>query len=168
MKKFWMSAVIGSAMVIGLPGCGSKDPDRNLSKESVSAIEVPVVVSPITTTAKTPQGKPLRAYEVKLANKPEATKGPDGGGLQPLGDTSIVLVVGDESIVVDIPNARHAIVGGKKAQLNLVTSSPTVVVIPVTNPVSGLRTLELTVDDAKKMLQAGKFDVPLTDQVLTF
>jgi hypothetical protein len=166
MNKVVLCIAIGCGLMIGTVGC-SKGGKTPMSKEAAAAIEAAVTSSEIATTAKTPKGNALRAYEVKLANAPAATPG-ENNNATPVGDSCIVIVVGDPAVAVEFPNAKDVLVGGKKAQINMASNCPGVFLVPVTNPVTGFRQSELMMEDVRKMLKAGKFDVPLADQILTF
>lgn len=155
-------AFLAAGLALVFAGCG-RSGDGKLSDSAKALMEAPVSSQAIEGSAKTAKGNPLRAYEVKLVNKPAIEPGQKAPP-----DSVLVIIVGDPQVPVEFPNARHVIVGGKKVDINLNTTAGSVFLIPVTNPVLGTRQCECQIDEAVTMLKSGKFDLPLADQVLTF
>lgn len=149
MLKSWVcGGLVAALLVLPVAGCGKKANQEYLGAEAKKLAEAEAVVTVVPTTAKTPQGKPVRVYDVMVA----ASK-----------QRSVVVVVGDLAVPVEIPNARFVVVGGKKAELNLASANGAYVV-PVSDPICGYRQISIELDEVIKQAKAnGTMNVPLVD-----
>jgi hypothetical protein len=149
MLKSWvLGGLVTALLVLPVTGCGKKANQEYLGAEAKKLAEAEAVVTVVPTTAKTPQGKPVRVYDVMVA----ASK-----------QRSVVVVVGDLAVPVEIPNARFVVVGGKKAELNLASANGAYVV-PVSDPICGYRQISIELDEVIKQAKTnGTMNVPLVD-----
>lgn len=167
MKKT-LSFVLVGMLAVSFSACGKAGGKSALTDSGKATFEATVSVQEIKTSAKTPQGNPLRAYEVTVAKTGgQATEKPAGDKADPNQGGSLIVVVGDVSVPVEFQNAKYATVGGTKIQLNLYGKGGIAFVVPVKNPANNMRQLENSVPELKTMLSTDKFNVPLADLVMS-
>lgn len=164
MKTPWMIAgICGLALLMA--ACGS---NNKAAKESTKAVmEAAVTVNDISTPVKTAKGTPVRVYEVTPASEASTVTKPLPGmeGTVAQTNKSLIAVVGDSSVTVDIPNARIIMIGGKSVTTDLVMVGPTVLLVSATNPAGGCTAVALPVEDVLKQVKAGKLNLPEADKL---
>jgi hypothetical protein len=146
--KHWFSGLVACLLLVSV-GCGKKGNHGDaLSDDGKKLSETTVEVTEVPTTAKTATGKAVRVYDITVPS----TK-----------LRSVVVVVGDPAVPVEIPNARFFSVGGKKAELDL-ASADGAYVVPVTDPACGYRKIAVGLDELVKQAKAnGTLDLPAGD-----
>lgn len=163
MKKT-LALMVAGLLAVSFAGCKKS---AQLSDEAKEAFEGKVTVQDVKTSAKTPQGNPVRAYEVTVASTAANAAEDKGKERKNPTQASLIVVVGDTSVPVEFLNARYAMVGGVKVDLNLVSNDDKAIVIPVKKPNIGWRQFETPSAEIRKMLGTDKLNDPLADLVMT-
>jgi hypothetical protein len=151
MKIPWI--VMIACLTIAVSGCGKS---KVAASSSIALAEAAVTVKEVMTTAKTPKGEPVRLYEVTPAAATAAQPGMPAAATP----RSVIVIVGDAAIPIEICNARHVKVGDKKVEVNLMLVGPAVVKIGAAAPGAGSRVLlDVSVDELLKKAASGKLDI---------
>jgi hypothetical protein len=163
MKRICVMAV-AVFLTFLMPAC-----DNGGSKgraASLAVAKTKVTVNEIKKTVKTAKGTPMRIFEVTpdipVAPASEMPPPPRGVVLT-TSNKSLVAVVGDASVPVEIIDAHTATIGGKKVRLDLMVIGPAVVLVSATHPANGVAVRDISVDDALKKIDGGVLDIPAAD-----
>jgi hypothetical protein len=156
--------VAAVCLAVLMPACGKSGSKQRAN--SIAIAKAKVTVNEIKKPVKTAKGTSIRIFEVT----PEASADASPAmGNMPTGtetsksNKSLVAVIGDASVPVEITDALTAVVGGKQVRIDLVVIGPAVVLISASKPANGIAAQGISVDAALKKIEGGTLDIPQAD-----
>lgn len=159
--KIFSVLVAAASLVVLMPACGKGGSTERAN--SIVIAKAKVTVNEIKKPVKTAKGTPVRIFEVTPEVAAAATGNVPTDATVPKSNKSLVAVVGDTSVPVEIADAFTATVGGKKVRIDLMVIGPAVVLISATKPANGIAAQGISLEDALKKIDSGTLDILAAD-----